>query len=320
MVSTDTSTDNLKLHTPKIHLHARFLHPVAVNSSVKHPRSFFNEASLSKMALAMRLAITENRLRDAPDLCKILVIDDLLISLDMANRLSVIDILLDYSSSFQMIILTHDRSFYNIVRNKIEDRKQNDNWKCSQIYIKPDLTGTGVPIPVIDNIKSGIDQAKDYYLSAKFEAAVVCLRKECEACLKSLVPLIRIIDKRKIDKGEIAYQDLKSMIKQFYKYRDEHFSLDLAATMPNPTPNLHTFRQLLLNQAAHNDYGTPRFNTEILHAFSEITELSAIKKVVLVPSSKINIDNYEFFITDPAGVSHCFNFIFGDVFSIVSVR
>ncbi|MDE6750034.1 MAG: AAA family ATPase [Lachnospiraceae bacterium] len=320
VVYPNPSNGNIKLCKPKIHLNARFLHPGAVNQNIKHPRSFFNEASLSKMALALRLAITENRLMDAPDLCKILVIDDILISLDMANRLSVIDILLDYSSSFQMIILTHDRSFFNIVRNKIEDRKQKGNWKCSQIYIKPDLTRNQVPEVVISNIKDGLDQAKDYYLSAEFEAAVVCLRKECEACLKKIVPLIRIIDRRQIDKGEIVYQDLKSMIKQFYIYLDEHFTLDLAATMPNPSPNLHTFRQLLLNKAAHNDYGSPRFNSEILQAFTEITELCAIKKTVLVHSSKIGTDTYKFSITDNAGIPKSFSFTFGDVFSVLSAN
>lgn len=319
-VPADPVNGNLKLHVPEIHLHARFLHPEAANQEVKHPRSFFNEASLSKMALALRLAITENRLQDAPDLCKILVIDDLLISLDMANRLSVIDILLDYSSSFQMIILTHDRSFFNIVKNKINNRKQTDNWKYSQIYIKPDLTHSNIPETVIAHMKNGLDQAMDHFLSEEFEAAVVCLRKECEGCLKRLVPFIRIIDHHKATKGELSYVSLYNMINKYNEYIDEHFTLDLSSRMPHPTPNLNTFRDLLLNKAAHNDYGSPRFNREIEQAFGEISILQAIRKFILVPSQKINTDNFEFSILNNAGALQSLNFTFGDVFSVLSVN
>ncbi len=48
------------------------------------PQSYFNEAKLTAIALSVRLAITQVKLRDSP--LKLLVLDDLLVSLDMSNR------------------------------------------------------------------------------------------------------------------------------------------------------------------------------------------------------------------------------------------
>lgn len=61
--------------------------------SVLKPQSFLNEARLSAVALAIRLAILEQRLQDAP--IKILVLDDLMISLDMSNRDKIVKLILE---------------------------------------------------------------------------------------------------------------------------------------------------------------------------------------------------------------------------------
>lgn len=57
------------------------------------PQSFLNEARLSAISMAIRLAILEQRLQDAP--IKILVLDDLMISLDMSNRDKIVKLILD---------------------------------------------------------------------------------------------------------------------------------------------------------------------------------------------------------------------------------
>ena len=59
---------------------------------VLKPQSFLNEARLSGVALAIRLAIMERRIQDAP--VKILVLDDLMISLDMSNRDKILKLIL----------------------------------------------------------------------------------------------------------------------------------------------------------------------------------------------------------------------------------
>jgi hypothetical protein len=57
------------------------------------PQSFLNEARLSAISLSIRLAILEQRLQSSA--IKILVLDDLMISLDMSNRDKVSSLILN---------------------------------------------------------------------------------------------------------------------------------------------------------------------------------------------------------------------------------
>jgi energy-coupling factor transporter ATP-binding protein EcfA2 len=116
---------------------------------VLKPQSFLNEARLSAVALAIRLAILEQRLQDAP--IKILVLDDLMISLDMSNRDKIVKLILEEYAWFydetepivvnrdkghQTFILTHDRSLFTFIKNDISNlpAKKKDTWKLIEMY------------------------------------------------------------------------------------------------------------------------------------------------------------------------------------------
>jgi hypothetical protein len=301
----------LKLVDPHILIKARMKHTAIKEADITHPRSFFNEATLTSMALALRLAVTEDRLTSPVDSCKVLFIDDLLISLDMVNRLKVIDILLGYAGKFQLFIFTHDRDFYNVVSNKIAE--QSSQWLKYQLYVKSSFNKDDIPSFVLANIKSGLDTAKEFYLRGEFEAAIVTLRKECEAQLKRLLPLDAIIDAKAACRGEIKPVDLSKMLNKLQnKLYDLH-------SCPNVTPDLHTFRALLLNQAAHNDYSTPIFQDEIKQAFDAIEKLSKIKRTYWIDNRHIGLDHYKFKITTPGGVTKEIEFSFADIFSAIEV-
>lgn len=109
-----------ELHCPKIYLKASMISDHLVDKSlIEHPRSFFNEAKITCMALALRLAILDNHptTNEAPS---VLFVDDLLISLDMSFRRKIIEILLTYTNKFQTFIFTHDRAFYHWYGAKLE--------------------------------------------------------------------------------------------------------------------------------------------------------------------------------------------------------
>ena len=72
---------------------------------IKKPQSFLNEAKMSAVAVAIRLAIIDQRIGTAvPDALKVLVLDDLMISLDMGNRDKLMDLLLDDFAKILLII------------------------------------------------------------------------------------------------------------------------------------------------------------------------------------------------------------------------
>ena len=90
------------------------------SNEVKRPHSYLNEARLSAIAIAIRLAILKERyIEQAP---RIMVLDDLLLSLDLSNRSALLKIILKkYASRFQLIILTHDRVVQDELYTSIKD-------------------------------------------------------------------------------------------------------------------------------------------------------------------------------------------------------
>lgn len=141
------------------------------------PHSFLNEAKLTQLSLSIRLAALKMKLRKSPNLFKLLVIDDLLISLDMSNRIHVLNIIFSEFQDFQLIILTHDKGFFDIISNKI--KKKECDWVKLEFY---ETESSKNPIVKIN---------QDYLLKAKscldgneFDLAAFMCRKKAENLLQ----------------------------------------------------------------------------------------------------------------------------------------
>lgn len=144
-------------------------------NNISRPQTYLNEAKLTQFALSIRFAASLVNLHES-DL-KLLVLDDLLVSLDMSNRMKVVDILLsEQFADYQKIILTHDLGFFREFRRIIGD--QYDQW-CFQTF-------QGNPKDGIEGIneKSAIEKAHDYLHGYDLEAAAHQLRKAAEETAK----------------------------------------------------------------------------------------------------------------------------------------
>ncbi len=139
---------------------------------VNRPQAFLNEAKLTQLALSVRFAASLVNLHDS-DL-KLLVLDDLLVSLDMSNRMKVVEILLTDSSlaDYQKIILTHDRGLFEEFRRMIGIA--HTDW-CFRML-------QGNPKDGIDpkEEKDALEKATDYLNGHDLEAAALQLRKAAE--------------------------------------------------------------------------------------------------------------------------------------------
>lgn len=100
---------------------------------VERPQSYLNEARLSSIAIAIRFSILKERyIEQAP---KVMVLDDLLLSLDLGNRSALLSMLLKkYSSLYQLILLTHDRVFFDCVLNHLSEEERTTKWKIFEMY------------------------------------------------------------------------------------------------------------------------------------------------------------------------------------------
>jgi len=98
--------------------------------------NLLNEARLSAIALSLYFAgllvSTPPPPPDAPDYPKLLVLDDVLIGLDMSNRLPVLDILERHFAERQIILMTYDRTWFEIVKARTQGSRK---WEYAELLV-----------------------------------------------------------------------------------------------------------------------------------------------------------------------------------------
>ena len=135
---------------------------------------FLNEAKLSAIAIAIYLSSI--LLQPDSDL-KILALDDVLIGLDMSNRLPVLDILDEYFPDHQIFLTTYDKAWYEIVKQRTGEK----DWKYVEFYFGQT---DEYEIPVYAEDKAYLEKAKEYLDANDYKACAVYLRTAFEAIIK----------------------------------------------------------------------------------------------------------------------------------------
>ena len=157
---------------------------------VNRPQAFLNEAKLTQLALSVRFAASLVNLHDS-DL-KLLVLDDLLVSLDMSNRMKVVEILLSEEfENYQKIILTHDLGFFREFRRTIGSN--HPDWSFVRLVGNPSIAIT------CQSEKTEIQKAEEYLHGHSLDEAAVCLRKAAEDMAKRYREWV---EKKKLPPGE----------------------------------------------------------------------------------------------------------------------
>lgn len=124
------------------------------NHPLPAPQIFLNEARLSALGLAIylagRLACTPTATQDA---LKLLVLDDVLIGLDHSNRLPVLDVLHTHFADWQVVLLTHDKTWFDLARKRLP----KDDWVCCEVY--EGVSTATAPMPIVFKVESDIPRA-----------------------------------------------------------------------------------------------------------------------------------------------------------------
>ena len=157
---------------------------------IKKPQSFLNEAKMSAIAVAIRLAIIDQRIGSAvPDALKVLVLDDLMISLDMSNRDKLMDLLLDnFAKRYQILFFTHDPNLYNFVDYKIREHKMNSQWLKKEMYIGEDESNKYEYPIIVDGETDSLSKSKKYYEANDYTTCALYLRKALEEIVTEYLP------------------------------------------------------------------------------------------------------------------------------------
>lgn len=264
-----------------------------LSAPITHPNVFLNEAKMSALAFAIRWAIFTKRPSNTaePDALYLLLLDDLMISLDMGNREKLIDFLLSSSNDkYQILFFTHDRNLYNFVDYKINQHKQHNLWIKKEMYVGMHKKKE-YPV-IIDGSCDSLEKAKKYFRGRDYVVASLYLRKAIEEYIQEYLP------DEYCKNADGRFVDLNTLWARFVK-------------MTNQIPQsiLEAFDQsrlLVLNPSVHYQrLSLPVYKGELVKAFHLVEELRAlpleIKILLLTKGSKLTFkhptENYTFEFT-----------------------
>lgn len=235
------------------------------------PQSYFNEAKLTAIALAVRFAAMSTT---AITSGSFLALDDMLISLDMSNRMKIIKYLLDVVAlKYKLYVFTHDRLFYHTLKRIIETQYKSSEWLFGGIYINDSIT-PNEPNYVPDN-KTKIEKIEDAYKCHDYFLCGTLLRQECERCLEELLPdsyRVKEDPRTRISSPQNLDEQIASL-EEFCRLE----KIDYA-----PFKDLKSYKDLFLNSTAHNDITSPFYRNEVKICKQAITLLTQINRAKII--------------------------------------
>lgn len=177
---------------------------------VATPQHFLNEARLSALALAIYLA---GRLACTPTAntaaLKLLVLDDVLIGLDLSNRLPLLRLLERrfVEQGWQIVLLTFDRPWYEVARQRL----RSEGWRHYEVFT---ARAGDHEQPIVLPDEHHLYRALEFLDAGQVKAAAVHVRTAFELALKHGCHQLRLAvrfdpDPRKVSASEL-WDALKS--------------------------------------------------------------------------------------------------------------
>lgn len=262
-----------KLNEPFIGLEISEKMPDGNLRKIVKPHTYFNEAKLTAIALAVRFALLNI---EKPADGRFLALDDMLMSLDMSNRAKVVDFLLKISDKYKIYLFTHDKMFFEYFKHKT--KKNQDAWVYKEIYMDYDKT------PYIRNSEDYLGQAEHYIKQHEYEIAGNFLRKEAEAFCKDFLP------KKKQLTGDFAHLDLNGLIMNCKDYAAESGVIDISIFN-----ELDEHRKFILNPSSHDSYDVAKYGHEVKRCLQTLRKL---REIIIKPFLKFG-SQVEFTLKTP---------------------
>ena len=260
------------------------LSPIELNNHWSN----LNEAKLS----ALNLAIYFSSVLGKKPYIPILVLDDLLISLDMSNRDKILSLLLDrsddnkfFDDDYQMFIFTHDRAFFEKAKQNFE-YKSKKKWKYFEMFV--DLEeNEKYQIPYIKkNEQNNMSKAEYHFKNKDYPACANYLRKEVENKFDKFLKLDNLDEKIKLAKLKEnehiivdTAKDLKKLIdvlKQFEQLKDIPQNIQIEKCSLFSKQIIDTIKKVV------------RYIEEEFH-FDEFEDIKLVLKNILHPQSHSDI-------------------------------
>lgn len=255
---------------------------------VRHPNVFLNEAKMAALAFAIRWAILTRRpnIQVTPDALHVLVLDDLMISLDMGNRRRVIKFLItnEKAQEYQMLFLTHERKLFDFFINELrtkyntrENELDKKGWVIKELY---SIYRQGHPRPVIQPYNSNYGKAIAFFNGhdglVDYCACGNALRKAIEEEFKRIYSMWCV----EFD-GKTITRQSKLMIQNCIDIGRKQFALHKIDE--NLIKELQYLSSFVLNPASHYDPESNFYKSELEDAFLAYEKLCRIHTYRIIP-------------------------------------
>ena len=228
------------------------------NIDIPRHHHFLNEARLSAIAISIYfssiLIQPENRL-------KILALDDVLVGLDMSNRLPVLDILEEYFPEHQIFLTTYDKAWHEIVKQRTSDAE----WKYAEFYSKQT---DEYEIPVYVQDKPYLDKAKAYFDDNDYKACAIYLRTAFEVAIKKFCENEKLQVRYRENPKDLTTNDFWGPIKKGEPSDGTPF---LDQSLIN---EIELYRSIILNPLSHARI-VPVVKRELSDAIKAVEKLEA---------------------------------------------
>lgn len=271
------------------------------SNEVKRPHSYLNEARLSAIAIAIRLAILKERyIEQAP---RIMVLDDLLLSLDLGNRSALLKVILKkYAPLYQLIILTHDRVFFESVLKHLSEVEQKNNWRILEMY---ETESGDKKVPKVVTYQTPLSKAYAYFKGKNYPIDYnACGNNQRQALEKIFKEQFNAYSLKNDNHELVNTEGLmigECISRAKEMYRNVGFDIDLLEEL-----DIH--REQSLNPSSHHNPQSNFYKSEIKRTFEIINLLQEHKIHPLIPKDYIitfsvncddgSIYNYEVQILD----------------------
>ena len=215
-----------------------------------------NEAKLSAIALSIYFA---GFLFQPTSNLKILALDDVLIGLDMSNRFPVLDILKKYFSDYQIFLMTYDKAWYEIVKQRTTEKE----WKYAEFYFS---NTDECEIPIYVENKAYLEKAKEYLKVNDYKACAIYTRTAFEAMVKKFCEKKNIRVKYRENSKSLASEDFWRQIKT---RRNKDNTLFLTKALIG---DIELYRSIVLNPLSHATI-VDIHKQELVNAIKAVEEL-----------------------------------------------
>ena len=293
-------TENLKFPTPKI---------ILTIDNQSNFKLYFNEAKLKLTSIAIFFSLIKLE-KNKTNTLKVLVLDDFLTSLDMANRHYIVEYVFSNFKDYQIILLTHNLQFYNLILDWLNTHKKEAEWDMKNIYVRGN---EGEKESVIYNHNSNYIEEAKIKLNGNNDELQVCgnlIRKEFERIIHELEKIYKLGKKEETDtilslimNDKPIYVNQNTLFKKISS--DINHCKNMSNDMENNTErvkdklttiseklkentsvsnqhlktileNLIFYRKILLNKSSHDNPNAEVYRKEYKNSIVVIEELNKL--------------------------------------------